>query len=82
MLYYLHLNRTSLTYVSTKFRVLNLLLIAFQLFIPPGITEEEAIAKPFHIFDDAFYKIIGSNPTLTIIATSEVDPIFHEAVVW
>ncbi|KAJ9653331.1 hypothetical protein H2198_007473 [Neophaeococcomyces mojaviensis] len=53
-----------------------------NLFIPPGTTEEEAVAKPFHIYDNAFYKIIGSNPTLSIIARSEVDPIFHEAVVW
>ncbi|RKL17296.1 hypothetical protein BFJ68_g4800 [Fusarium oxysporum] len=29
-----------------------------------------------------FLNIIGSNPTLTLLATSEKDPIFHEAVVW
>jgi gluconolactonase len=52
------------------------------LFIYPGQTEESLLAKPFHIFDDEFYDIIGENPSLTTIATSESDPIFHEAVTW
>lgn len=53
-----------------------------QVFIPPGISEQEATDRPFHIYDEAFVDIIGSNASLTLIATSEVDPIFHEAVVW
>jgi gluconolactonase len=53
-----------------------------QLFIYPGQTEESLLAKPFHIFDDEFYDVIGENPSLTTIATSESDPIFHEAVTW
>jgi gluconolactonase len=53
-----------------------------QLFIYPGQTEESLLAKPFHIFDDEFYDVIGENPSMTTIATSESDPIFHEAVTW
>lgn len=52
------------------------------VFIPPGITKSAATSKPFHIYNDAFYDIIGPNPSLTVIASSGVDPIFHEAVVW
>jgi gluconolactonase len=50
--------------------------------LPPGITQEQALAKPFHIYDDAFYDIIGSNPTLTVIASQGTNPLYHEAVVW
>ena len=53
-----------------------------QIFVPPGITLDEALAKPFHIYDDAFYDIIGSNPTLTVIASQGIDPLYHEAVTW
>ena len=40
------------------------------------------MARPFHIYDDEFYSIIGPNPTLTLIADSGTDPLFHEATVW
>jgi len=52
------------------------------MFVWPGVTEDSLKAKPFHIYDDEFYDIIGSNPTLTLIATSDADPLFHEAPVW
>ncbi|KAI9875821.1 MAG: hypothetical protein M1823_007392, partial [Watsoniomyces obsoletus] len=52
------------------------------VFVPPGITEQEANAKPFHVYDEAFYDIIGSDPTLTVVASTGIDPLFHEAVVW
>ncbi|KAL1600873.1 hypothetical protein SLS59_005538 [Nothophoma quercina] len=52
------------------------------LFVWPGVTEESLLAKPFHIYDEEFYDVIGSNPSLTQIASSESDPIFHEAVTW
>lgn len=48
----------------------------------PGVTEESLLAKPFHIYDEEFYDVIGTNPSLTQIASSESDPIFHEAVTW
>ncbi|OXG80345.1 gluconolactonase [Cryptococcus neoformans A2-102-5] len=53
-----------------------------SLFVPPGTTEQSLKAKPFHVYDDSFYDVIGSNPTLTLIADSGSDPLFHEAVVW
>jgi hypothetical protein len=40
------------------------------------------VAKPFHIYDDEFYSILGNNPTLTLIAEEASNPLFHEAVVW
>ncbi|KAF5502846.1 Gluconolactonase [Colletotrichum aenigma] len=52
------------------------------LFLWPGVTKESLEAKPFHIYDAEFYDVIGQNPSLTLIATSDTDPIFHEAVVW
>ncbi|KAL6245985.1 hypothetical protein RBB50_007138 [Rhinocladiella similis] len=52
------------------------------IFLPPGITEDEATSKPFHVYDEAFYDIIGDNPTLTVIASQGINPLFHEAVVW
>lgn len=58
------------------------LLTRAQLFVWPGVTEESLLAKPFHIYDDEFYQVIGDNPSLTTIATSPSDPIFHEAVTW
>ncbi|WVQ75913.1 hypothetical protein IAR50_005548 [Cryptococcus sp. DSM 104548] len=54
----------------------------FSIFVPPGYTTDSLKAKPFHIYDDAFYNIIGNNPTLTLLADSGTDPLFHEAVVW
>lgn len=50
--------------------------------MPPGLSLDEALSKPFHVYDDEFYDIIGPNPTLTVIASTGVDPLFHEAVVW
>jgi gluconolactonase len=34
------------------------------------------------VYSDEFYNIIGSNPTVTLIAQTDGDPLFHEAVVW
>lgn len=34
------------------------------------------------MYDDNFLTILGSNPTLTLIADSGTDPLFHEAAVW
>lgn len=53
-----------------------------QIFMPPGISAADLVARPFHIYDDAFYSVIGENPTLTLIAETATDPLFHEAVVW
>lgn len=53
-----------------------------KIFVPPGITLDEALAKPFHVYDPAFLDIIGDAPTLTVIASQGVNPLFHEAVVW
>lgn len=53
-----------------------------SVFVPPGKTLAGMTKKPFHIYDDAFLSIIGSDPTLTVIAETEKDPVFHEAVVW
>ncbi|KAH0439234.1 evolved d-pantonohydrolase [Colletotrichum camelliae] len=55
---------------------------ATTTFLWPGVTQESLKAKPFHVYDEEFYDIIGTEPSLTLIATSEVDPIFHEAVTW
>lgn len=43
---------------------------------------EELLLKPFHIYDERFLAIIGSNPTMTLIGDSGNDPVFHEANVW
>ncbi|CAO2653394.1 Nn.00g028050.m01.CDS01 [Neocucurbitaria sp. VM-36] len=51
-------------------------------FVWPGVTAESLLAQPFHIYDEEFYDVIGSNPSLTEIASSDTDPIFHEAVTW
>ena len=53
-----------------------------QLFYPPGTSRESLKAKPFLVYSDEFYNIIGSNPTVTLIAKTDGDPLFHEAVVW
>ncbi|KAJ5145339.1 hypothetical protein N7448_002731 [Penicillium atrosanguineum] len=55
---------------------------AKSLFVPPGHTEESLTQRPFHVYDDEFLKIIGEAPTLSRIAHSPKDPLFHEAVVW
>ncbi|CEI62400.1 unnamed protein product [Fusarium venenatum] len=52
------------------------------VFTWPGVTEESLVEKPFHVYDDEFLDVIGKDPSLTLVATSESDPIFHEAVVW
>ncbi|WKT53381.1 SMP-30/Gluconolactonase/LRE-like region [Fusarium oxysporum f. sp. vasinfectum] len=52
------------------------------VFTWPGVTEESLLEKPFHVYDEEFYDVIGKDPSLTLIATSDTDPIFHEAVVW
>lgn len=46
------------------------------------MTEDSLLEKPFHVYDEEFYDVIGKDPSLTLIATSDTDPIFHEAVVW
>ncbi|KAI1174892.1 gluconolactonase [Nemania sp. FL0916] len=53
-----------------------------NIFIPPGYDLASLKEKPFHVYDDEFYDVIGSNPSLTLIANSGTDPLFHEAVVW
>ncbi|KAI0966548.1 lactonohydrolase [Xylaria arbuscula] len=53
-----------------------------SIFVPPGYDIAALKEKPFHVYDDEFYDVIGPNPTLTLIAQSDTDPIFHEAVVW
>ncbi|KAI0506466.1 D-lactonohydrolase [Xylaria bambusicola] len=53
-----------------------------SVFVPPGYDLAALKEKPFHVYDDEFYDVIGPNPTLTLIARSDVNPIFHEAVVW
>ncbi|KAF4946051.1 hypothetical protein FSARC_14289 [Fusarium sarcochroum] len=52
------------------------------IFTWPGVTQKSLEAKPFHVYDEEFYDVIGKDPSLTLIATSDTDPIFHEAVVW
>lgn len=53
-----------------------------SLFIPPNSTVSSLSARPFLVYDPDFLPVIGSNPTLTLIAESESDPLFHEAVTW
>ncbi|KAK1980984.1 D-lactonohydrolase [Colletotrichum cereale] len=70
-----------------SFNVLEVVPPSFEFnatseFLWPGMTHESLTEKPFHVYDAEFYDIIGSDPSLTLIATSETDPIFHEAVVW
>ncbi|KAL8390324.1 hypothetical protein RB595_009418 [Gaeumannomyces hyphopodioides] len=52
------------------------------VFTPPGTTVQSLSDKPFHVYDNEFLQVIGSNPTLTLIGQTASDPIFHEAVVW
>ncbi|RBR25566.1 uncharacterized protein FIESC28_01529 [Fusarium coffeatum] len=51
-------------------------------FLWPGVTHESLLERPFHVYDAEFLDIIGKNPSVTLLATSEKDPLFHEAVVW
>ncbi|KAK8847529.1 hypothetical protein IAR55_005387 [Kwoniella newhampshirensis] len=53
-----------------------------SFFVPPGMNEESLKARPFHIYHESFYDIIGPDPSLTLIAETEKDPLFHEAAVW
>ncbi|KAK4686857.1 gluconolactonase, partial [Tremellales sp. Uapishka_1] len=53
-----------------------------SVFYPPGTNQTSLKARPFLILDNEFYAIIGDNPTLTLIADTSPDPLFHEAVVW
>ncbi|KAI0009966.1 D-lactonohydrolase [Xylariaceae sp. FL0662B] len=55
---------------------------ASTFFFPPGHDAESLKEKPFHIYDDEFYHVIGPNPTLTLIANGGPKLLFHEAVVW
>lgn len=55
---------------------------ATTVFVWPGVTEQSLKDKPFHIYDDEFYDVIGTDPTLTLLAQTESDPVFHEAFVW
>ncbi|EXK25806.1 gluconolactonase [Fusarium oxysporum f. sp. melonis 26406] len=55
---------------------------ATMLFIWPDVTTKSLTERPFHVYDSEFYDIIGSDPSLTLIATTDTDPIFYEAVVW
>ncbi|KAJ6041050.1 hypothetical protein N7499_001228 [Penicillium canescens] len=55
---------------------------AKSIFVPPGHTEDSLTQRPFHVYDKEFLKIIGKAPTLTRIAHSPKDPLYHEAVVW
>lgn len=50
--------------------------------MPLGTTRQALRDKPFLVFDPDFLEIIGQEPKLTLIAESEKDPLFHEAVVW
>jgi gluconolactonase len=53
-----------------------------QIFVPPGLTLQEMLDKPYHVYHQDFLDIIGKNPTLTLIGDSGTDPVFHEANVW
>ncbi|KAJ6790013.1 hypothetical protein PWT90_03802 [Aphanocladium album] len=52
------------------------------IWVPPGVTRQQLKDRPFHVYDSEFLDIIGHEPKLTIIAESDKDPLFHEAVVW
>ncbi|KAL2204474.1 calcium-dependent phosphotriesterase [Sarocladium strictum] len=55
---------------------------ASTFFIPKGLDLETMKEKPFHVYHEDFVQIVGNNPTLTLIADSGTDPLFHEAAVW
>jgi gluconolactonase len=52
------------------------------IFVPPGSSLESLSAQPFHVINLDFLNIIGDDPSLTLIAATDSDPLFHEAVVW
>ncbi|OAA76973.1 Six-bladed beta-propeller, TolB-like protein [Akanthomyces lecanii RCEF 1005] len=52
------------------------------VWVPPGTTRQGLKDRPFLVFDPEFLEIIGHEPKLAVIAESEKDPLFHEAVVW
>lgn len=49
-------------------------------FLPPGTNPESLLAKPFHIYNEDFLKIIGNSPSSKLIATDST-LAFHEAAV-
>ncbi|ORY24012.1 evolved D-pantonohydrolase [Naematelia encephala] len=53
-----------------------------MIWVPPGLTNESMKARPFHVYDPEFLPIIGLYPTMTLIAETDVDPLFHEATAW
>jgi gluconolactonase len=53
-----------------------------QVFYPPGTTAGSLSARPFHIYDESFIKLLGDNPSLTLLSETDSDPLFHEAAVW
>lgn len=55
---------------------------ATGLFVPPGMTQASLLKRPFHVYDAEFLSILGQSPSLTRVAESPKDPLFHEAVVW
>ncbi|KOS23358.1 Gluconolactonase [Escovopsis weberi] len=52
------------------------------IFVPPGSTLESLKDRPFHVYHEDFLGIIGADPSLSLIAEEETDPLFHEAAVW
>ncbi|KAM3511556.1 hypothetical protein MY11210_004774 [Beauveria gryllotalpidicola] len=52
------------------------------VWVPPGTTRQGLKDRPFLVFDPEFLEIIGREPKLAIIAETEKNPLFHEAVVW
>ncbi|OAA60748.1 Six-bladed beta-propeller, TolB-like protein [Cordyceps fumosorosea ARSEF 2679] len=52
------------------------------VWVPPGVSRQELKDRPFLVFDPDFLEVIGHEPKLAIIAETEKDPLFHEAVVW
>ncbi|KAI1825514.1 lactonohydrolase [Xylaria intraflava] len=54
-----------------------------NVFVPPGYDLASLKKKPFHVYDDEFYDVMGPDPSLTLIANSASGvPLFHEAVAW
>ncbi|KAH0421001.1 oligomycin resistance atp-dependent permease [Colletotrichum camelliae] len=51
-------------------------------FLWRGVNSTSLKERLFHIYSSEFYEVIGNDPSLTLIATSASDPIFHEAVTW
>lgn len=46
------------------------------------MTHESLTERPFHVYDPEFYDVIGPDPSLTLIASTDGNPLFHEAVTW